>query len=154
MIGAVLFRGANALSQEECFTDILLPGKATCHDRVPEQTSTISGLDLLAVSLSLSHFRQRFTRKSHIFIDNNAAIGALVQAQAAKNPSHTPVSDIWAIACFFSMSIWSERVPSGVNIADLPKRFGAPSYRALNNEGSHPLNEWLNYANRIYTPIF
>ena len=156
VLGAVLFRRADALPQDECFIDTLLSGKATgATIELFKQTATIFRLGLLAVPLSLFHFRQPFDGQSLIIaIDNNAAIGALVWGQTAKNPAHKFVSDIWAIACSYSMSIWFERAPKGVNIADLLARFGPPSYRALNNEGPPPLNEWLGYANRIYTPLF
>ena len=119
------------------------------------ETSIIFGLELLAVTMAIYQFRQRFTSKSIIvYVDNNAVLGALVKGQTQKNPAHSFITGMWMVATTLSMTIWFERVPSGTNVDDLPTRNKTPGYPCLHRGPYMPLSEWLIYTNRVFTPIF
>ena len=153
MLGAILFdESDNAVRT----IDTLLASTTTgAMVELFKNTSTIFGLELTAVALALFRFRFRFVGQSiMIFIDNNAVLGAIVRGQTNGNPAHAFVSAIWMIACTFSISIWFDRVPSAVNIADLPTRHREPCYPVLNREDFPALDDWLEYVNRVFSPTF
>ena len=154
MLGAVLFDERGTQSQRAI--DTMLASACTpAMVNLFRQTSTIFGLELTAVALAIFYFRFRLTGQSIIiFIDNNAVLGAIVRGQTNGNPAHSFVSAIWMIACTFSISIWFDRVPSAVNIADLPTRFREPEFPVMNRAEFPSLDEWLEFVNRVFTLTF
>ena len=118
-------------------------------------TSTISGLELLAVTMAIYQLRFRLLGRSVIvFVDNNAVTGSIVKGQTPGQPAHSFISGMWAIAASLSISLWFERAPSALNIADLPTWFKIPGYPIAKSTGFLPLQQWVNFTNRIFYPCF
>ena len=142
MMASVLFAKTGINNSQKRVIDTTLISEASGPMiQMFNNTSTIFGLELMAVVLSLYFHRRKFTGKSIIvFIDNNAVLGALVRGQTSGMPAHAFISALWMIAHSHSVTVWFDRVPSGVNIADLPTRFKIPEYECENTLQFPPFN--------------
>ena len=156
MLAGILFDLNNQPDNGERVIDTVISGPTTPQMiALFRQTSTIFGLELLALTMSLYQLRHKLTyRPLIVFVDNYAVLGPIVKGRTAGQPAHSFISGMWMLAATLSISLWFERVPSALNIADLPTRYKIPEYPVLNSSGFIPLNEFLEYANRIFTPVF
>ena len=86
-------------------------------------TSMIYALELVAVVLTLFQFKDVFKTKTIIFfIDNNAALCALIRGAAKHKVIDRYIATFWFIAAKYDIAIWLERVCSKSNLADFPSR--------------------------------
>ena len=70
------------------------------------ETSTILGLELIAVTMAIYQFRFKLSgRPAIVFVGDNAALGAIVMGQIAGRPSRSFISPIWMIAATLSISL-------------------------------------------------
>ena len=67
-----------------------------------------------------------------LFIDNEAARGALIKGSTTSAASAALVGEFWDHIARLGAHVWIERVPSHANIADAPSR---NSWRWLKDEG-------------------
>ena len=142
MIAAILFDTTAPFQGKRRVIDTAL-----CSPTTPElielfrKTSTIFGLELIAVTMAIYQFRFKLAGRSAIvFVGKNAALGAIVKAQTADRPARSFISSMWMIAATLSISLWSERAPTGVNIADLPTPYKRPSSTVLREAGFTPIS--------------
>ena len=118
-------------------------------------TSAICGLGLLAVTLALYQLRRKLAgRPVLVFIDNNAALGAIVKGKTEGDPAHSFITAMWTIAATLSITLWFERVPSAVKVADLPPRRQLPGYPVLMNTPYIELTEWAGVYKSHFNPLF
>ena len=152
MLGAILFDKTAPLAGGKRVTDSILSSPSTpAMIELFPRTSTIFGLELIAVTMAIYQLRFKLLGKSAVvFVDNNAVLGAIAKGQTAGNPAHGFISSMWMIAATLSMSLWFERAPTGVNIADLPTRFRTPDFPIKNESGYIGLDEWVQFTNRVF----
>ena len=85
--------------------------------------SAIYGLELFAVSATVFTMRYRLRGCSvAIFVDNNAALCALIRGDSLSAPVSRHISFIWYLSATFAIALWCERVASALSIADAPSR--------------------------------
>ena len=76
-----------------------------------------------AMSCSAAIAQRAASRKRAIlFVDNEAACAALTTGTSRVPGALLLVYALWAIAAEHDIGLWTERVPTGVNPADLPSR--------------------------------
>lgn len=91
-----------------------------------EDTSLIYAFELLAVALTLFQFRNSFRSRTVIFfVDNNAALCALIRGASRHPAVDRYIATFWYVAAKYNIAIWLERVCSRSNLADYPSR-GTP----------------------------
>ena len=79
--------------------------------------------ELLAIPLAYVTFSEQLTGLLvTVFVDNDAAKGALINGASRSRPSAGIVGEFWLLACEWSVFPWVERVASEANIADGPSR--------------------------------
>ena len=72
---------------------------------------------------SVFQLREQLTGKRVIlFVDNEAACAALTTGTSKVSGALLLVYALYAMAAEHDISLWTERVPTGVNPADLPSR--------------------------------
>ena len=72
---------------------------------------------------SVFQLREQLTgRRAILFVDNEAACAALTTGTSKVPGALLLVYALWAIAAERDIGLWTERVPTGVNPADLPSR--------------------------------
>ena len=87
------------------------------------ETSVIYGLELYAVVASVFSLRYQLQGKTlSIYIDNNAALSALIKGDSCSIRVGRLISFLWYLSAAFDITLWFERVSSALNIADLPSR--------------------------------
>ena len=70
---------------------------------------------------SVFQLREHLTGKRVIlFVDNEAACAALTTGTSKVPGALLLVYALYAIAAEHDVALWTERVPTGVNLADLP----------------------------------
>ena len=110
------------------------------------RTSTIFGLELAAVVLSLFFARKSLSGKAiTVYIDNNAALAAIINGDSAADAAFPLIATLWFIAAQHNISLWFERVESSRNIADIPTRKGVLSFPVRENATFPRLEEALEY---------
>ena len=86
-------------------------------------TNAIFIFELFAMAASVFQLREQLTGKRAIlFVDNEAACAALTTGTSKVPGALLLVYALWAIAAEHDVALWTERVPTGVNPADLPSR--------------------------------
>ena len=94
----------------------------------------IAGLEILAIAVGLSTFADALRgRKVRIFSDNVVAEGALRRGAARAFDHNGLIHAAWTLALAERIHIWVDRVPSKLNISDLPSR---EEYRLLERLGA------------------
>ena len=122
IIAAVAFKGTPAgfKSASEAFSakvPSVWKHQSRCANR-------IYGFELLAPVASLWTWRKELAgKKVIIFIDNNAALSALIRGDSVSGISAALVATFWFIAQEANIWTWLARVRSKLNIADLPTRY-------------------------------
>ena len=131
MMASILFRGPpGALEGGRGGCPKLLPvvavytRNATAADIAHfNETSVIYGLELYAVVASVFSLRYQLQGKTlSIYIDNNAALSALIKGDSCSIRVGRLISFLWYLSAAFDITLWFERVSSALNIADLPSR--------------------------------
>ena len=104
--------------------EILLFRDATVEDVEHfADTSCIFGIELATVVSTILVLRQRLTSRSvTVYVDNNAALCALVAGDSSSPVAAKLVGLLWHLAAVYDINLWFERVSSGANIADYPTR--------------------------------
>ena len=111
-------------------------------------TSTIFGLELAAVVLAVFYARQRLQGTAvTIYIDNNAALSALINGDSSSIAAYYLIATLWYIAAAFEIAIWFERVESARNIADLPTRNKPLPFPTLEKASSSHLAGVMEFRN-------
>ena len=88
-----------------------------------QNTSEIFGLELLAARLVTFENRIRWRGAPiAIFVDNNAALGAILKGDASNVAISLAILMFWEAVNKYGIRIWLERAPSAANPADLPSR--------------------------------
>ena len=89
----------------------------------PSEPNAIFLLELMAVLASLRKM-QPLLRDARVmlFIDNNAALHALVKGDSSVPMARWIVQECWSILAYTAARAWFERVPSSSNPADAPSR--------------------------------
>ena len=88
-----------------------------------QNTSTIFGLELAAVVLSIFHFRSRLRDNAvTVYIDNTAALAALINGDSSAAAAFPLIAVLWFLSASYNITLWFERVETHRNIADLPTR--------------------------------
>ena len=86
-------------------------------------TSIIYALELLALVLTLFELAATLKNRTLVaFIDNNAALFALIRGASKIPLVDRLIAIFWKTSDEYNISIWMERVPSASNISDLPTR--------------------------------
>ena len=152
MLAAVLFDLAKPSTNDDRAIDTAISGPTTPQMiGMFRQTSTIFGLGLLALTMSLYQLRYKLaSRPVIVFVGNNAALGSIAKGQTSGQTPHSYISGMWMLTAPLSISLWFGRVPSALNIADLPTRYKIPGYPIINSSGFTPPQRMI----RIYAPYF
>ena len=116
-----------------------------------EDTSLIYAFGLLAVVLTLFELRFALRNKTALFfVDNNAALCALIRGAAHHPMVDRYIATFWAIAAEFNIAVWFERVSSASNIADFPPREIPPPSPCLVETIFSKWNEFHELAIMIF----
>ena len=122
IIAAVAFKGTPAgfKSASEAFSakvPSVWKHQSRCANR-------IYGFELLAPVAFLWTWRRGLAgKKVIIFIDNNAALSALIRGDSVSGIAAALVAAFWFIAHEANICIWLARVSSKLNVAGLPTRY-------------------------------
>ena len=150
-IAAILFRGASQfLEGSRSRGQATLPVVAVyTRDATPDDiahfrdTSVIYGLELFAAVAAIFSLRYQLRGCSiTVYIDNNAALSALIKGDSCSMKVARLIAFMWYISATFDITLWFERVSSALNIADLPSR-GVKLPSPITNPGNlipHPPN--------------
>ena len=96
-----------------------------------QRTNLIYGLEPLTPLVLLANNIHLFRNSTvNLYLDNNNAIARLVRGDSSTGAIDNMVAQFWYMAQKYNVSIWISRVPSKLNIADLPTR-GNPSLSKL-----------------------
>ena len=91
--------------------------------KLAETTNKIYIFELFAAAATVFRLREQLTNKRVIlFVDNEAACAAMTSGTAKNKCALTIVYAFWAVSAQFDIQLWTERVPSAENPADLPSR--------------------------------
>ena len=94
-----------------------------------ETTNEIFGLEMFAmVSAVITLGDQLRGKRIMLFMDNNAASGALIKGSSRVLIVLAMIESFWGCMARLSASCWVERVASGANPADAPSR-GDPLFK-------------------------
>ena len=92
-------------------------------------SSCIFGLELATVVSTIMVRRRRMASRSvSVYIDNNAAICALVAGDSSSSVAARLVGLEWCIDAVYNITLWFDRVSSAANIADFPTRGKPPPF--------------------------
>ena len=81
------------------------------------------GFELSAAAGAILSLESRLPNRSvAIYLDNNAALSALICGDSAAPVAANLIALLWHIVAHRNISIWFERVTPTANIADLPSR--------------------------------
>ena len=123
---AIFSRTAPSLNLHQAAL-LLMRSPSRSEITLPHSASAISGLELAAGSLAIYHFRATMRHRSiTIYIDNSAALSALVNGDSPASPSFFSVAKMWVIATSRDVAILRGRMRSKRDIADLPTRNTPP----------------------------
>ena len=113
------------------------------------QTSTIFGLELIAIVLAIYHARATLRNRAVvIYTDNNAALAALINGDSSSLAAYALIAVFWFLAASFNIAIWLERVETKRNIADLPTRGVTLPFPAREQGEFHRVIEALIFYNQ------
>ena len=108
-------------------------------------TSVIFGLELAAAALAIFSERKRLSGKAvTLYIDNNAALAALINGDSSSLAAFYLVDSLWRLVTAHNIAIWFERVESPRNIADLPTRNRPLPIPVLGTAPFPPLQDLIN----------
>ena len=111
-------------------------------------------LELLCVPRAFYQFRHRLPGRSiAIYVENVALLGAIAKGGTPGKPAQPIIVAMWVVATALSTTLWFGRAPSATNDADLPTRTKTPCSPTVLNLPFIGIQEWLDYTNRIFTPI-
>ena len=114
-----------------------------------QATSTIFGLELSAVVLAFFAARYRLQGKAvTCFIDNNAALAAIVNGDSSSLSASQLIDTLWFIISTRDISVWFNRVESARNIADLPTRNKPLPFPVAENATFPPLSDVIDFYNQ------
>ena len=82
-------------------------------------------------------------RRVILYVDNDAALGALVKGTSGSKPSAALVSRFWETVAAHGLFLWADRVPSAANPADAPSRGRCDELRRRGFEEVSPEAEGL-----------
>jgi hypothetical protein len=83
----------------------------------------IMGLEMMAAMLAIQTFpKQLRGKRVHIWIDNTAGQGAYNKGASRQEDHNGLCHALWHAAAELDMEVFATRVPSELNIADLPSR--------------------------------
>ena len=112
-------------------------------------TSIIFGLELSAIVLALFQAREMLRGKAvTIYVDNNAALAALINGDSSSSAAFSLIATFWYIAASHNIALWFERVHTSNNIADLPTRGRSLPFPVGKTEGYPHLAEALSFYSR------
>ena len=99
------------------------PDPSTLQIFSERKDNQIMGLELLAIAVGICTFEHLVRGKTlRVYCDNVGGERALA-AGAAKSPDHNKlIHAVWMIAMRLGLAVWTYRVPTKDNIADLPSR--------------------------------
>ena len=103
----------------------ILPNRATDGElnALAASTNPIYIYELFATVASIFQLREQLTgKRAIVFADNEAACAALTTGTAKMPGALLLVYAIWAFAAQHDIEIWTERVATGANPADLSSR--------------------------------
>jgi len=104
------------------FTD-MAPPQALLSFFESRRDAQICGLELCAIALALSTFGELCQgRKVHVWSDNCGSEHATRRGSAKAWDHNHVVHALWVKAAMLRCHLWVDRVPTKVNIADLPSR--------------------------------
>ena len=107
---------------------------------------------MAAVVLSVYYARNRFQGKAAtIYIDNNAALAAIVNGDSTSIADYCLIATLWYIDAASDIAIWPERVESARNIADPPTRKKKPPFPTLESLLSPRVVEAMQFTTRSLT---
>ena len=73
-----------------------------------------------------------------IYIDNNAALAALINGDPSSHSASYPIATLRLIAETFDIALWFGRIESSRNIDDLPTSGGGPPFPVLKTDPNPP----------------
>ena len=89
-----------------------------------DDSSAIYGLELFALVASFIVWQEQLEGcQVAAYVDNDPASNGLVKGAAKFKVAHNFILRFWQLVCDRSIAVWFERVPSPLNLADLPTRF-------------------------------
>ena len=103
---------------------VLLKGTADEELRtIAVPTNPICFSELFATVATIFQLGQQITgKRDFLFVDNEVACAALAKGSARNKGALPLLYALWAIAAQRDIGLWTERVPTEVNPADLPAR--------------------------------
>ena len=134
--------------------ELLLVGRPGQEElELPHSTSTISGLELAAVVLSILYFRTSLRNTAvTVYVDNNAALAAIINGDSSPTAAFVLIATLWFVAAANNIALRFERVESSRNIADLPTRGKQLPFPVQDAATLPPIEEALRfYAGNIST---
>ena len=88
-----------------------------------DDSSAIYGLELFALVAAFAIWQRILAgRQVAAYVDNDPASNGLVKGAAHFGPAHSFILRFWQLVYSRSIAVWFERVPSPLNLADLPTR--------------------------------
>ena len=128
-LAAVLFMSDG----QSCYTDLVPPASLLTFF-LDRRDSQICGLELCAIALGLCTFQQQcFGQALHVWSDNCGSENATRRGSAKAWDHNHIVHALWVKAASLRCHMIVDRVPTEVNIADLPSR---TEYGLLDHIGS------------------
>ena len=125
-VAAVLFRDGKIHGCDMAPPESLIQSWATRKD------SQIMGLEILSIALGLSSFNDMLRNRDVIIWSDNTGAEHATANRTAKSFDHNClVHAIWQHVAELGLHVWVNRVPTKVNIADLPSRESYELLRAI-----------------------
>ena len=89
-------------------------------------------LELLSIALGVSTWADLLEGRDLVIWSDNSGAEAATRSGSTKQFDHNCIIHcIWLVAAKFGLSLFVERVPSELNIADLPSREEHDTLRAM-----------------------
>ena len=114
----------------------------------------ICGLELCAIALALSTFGEFCEgRKVHVWSDNCGSEHATRRGSAKAWDHNHIVHALWVKAAMLRCHLWVDRVPTKVNISDLPSREEYGLLHAMNTKFVEPVLDEMFWSHQAWDTV-
>ena len=136
------------------YTDVA-PPQSLLDYFIDRSDNQICSLELCAIALGLSTFGHFCTgRKVHVWSDNSGSENAVRRGSAKVWDHNEVVHAIWAKAAMLQCHMRVDRVPTEVNIADLPSRHSYNLLREMQAEFVPPVLDEFFWNEQAWNTIW
>ena len=135
------------------YTD-MEPPQALLDFFVERRDAQICGLELCAIALALCTFGEFCEgRKVHLWSDNCGSEHATRRGSAKAWDHNHIVHALWVKAAMLRCHLWVDRVPTKVNIADLPSREEYGLLRAMHTKFVEPVLDEMFWSHQAWDTV-